>query len=190
MGQEHAAADLVEILFHRAKRFGRWPALQFRPPGKGLQEVSWADWLNDAHAVTNALRSMAVQPGHRVALCASNCPEWLIVDLGVMMAGAVTVPLRTHASSAARSQMLRATRPRVLFVDGADGLARIQVRPEGLGDIAHLVVFDEPSQPSLGPAPSWLKGRMVRYSDLLIRGRAIMQRGDGIRPETSGRGPG
>ena len=56
MSQGDAARDIVELLVRRANRFGRWPAIRFHPEGGDEQELSWADWLDHARALANALR--------------------------------------------------------------------------------------------------------------------------------------
>ncbi len=70
------ARDIVELLVQRANRFGRWPAIRFHalerapaplpdqapcpaPVGEE-QTLSWADWLDEARCIMNALRSGGV----------------------------------------------------------------------------------------------------------------------------------
>jgi long-chain acyl-CoA synthetase len=46
-------------------------------------------------AFAESLKRIGVQPGDRVMLVSENRPEWLIADLGIMAAGAITVPAYT-----------------------------------------------------------------------------------------------
>jgi len=38
------------------------------------------------------LAALGIEPGDRVALVSENRPEWVVADLAIMSAGAVTVP--------------------------------------------------------------------------------------------------
>ena len=52
-------------------------------------------WTEAADAVTRLARGLAalgIEPGDRVALVSENRPEWVVADLAIMSAGAVTVP--------------------------------------------------------------------------------------------------
>jgi long-chain acyl-CoA synthetase len=54
--------------------------------------VSGAQARSDAAALSNALKSLGVVTGDRIALISENRPEWLIADIGIMAAGAISVP--------------------------------------------------------------------------------------------------
>jgi long-chain acyl-CoA synthetase len=63
-----------------AKRDGAW-----RPTTRGEAAA-------DATALAAALAAFGIGPGDRVMLVSENRPEWPIADLGIMAAGAITVP--------------------------------------------------------------------------------------------------
>ncbi|MCG8544489.1 MAG: AMP-dependent synthetase/ligase, partial [Alphaproteobacteria bacterium] len=46
-------------------------------------------------ALSNGLTALGIESGDRVALIAENRPEWLIADVAIMSAGAITVPAYT-----------------------------------------------------------------------------------------------
>ena len=54
--------------------------------------ISGAAAHSDAAALGSALKSLGVAKGDRIALVSENRPEWLIADIGIMAAGAITVP--------------------------------------------------------------------------------------------------
>jgi len=49
-------------------------------------------------AVAAGLRADGVRPGDRVAVFGGNTPDWIVLDLAVLAAGAVTVPIYPTAS--------------------------------------------------------------------------------------------
>ncbi len=185
-----AVRDVVELLVRRANRFGRWPAIRFRSPAGEEQSLSWSDWLEQSWRMANALRSAGVRPGDRVAIFARNSPQWLVADMGILMLGAVSAPISRSAPAAARARMLLELAPKVVFVGDLDDLARLRENRKGLEQATQVVLLHPPPE-ELPDDERWGGGgRPARFGDLLIRGKAILDRGDGIRPESSGRDPG
>jgi len=57
------------------------------------RKLSYADWDARASRLANALLSLGLQPGDRVALLAYNCVEWLEIYAALARAGLVAVPI-------------------------------------------------------------------------------------------------
>ncbi len=55
--------------------------------------VTWGEMGEDAKRVALALTAAGVQPGQHVAVMANTRYEWCSTDMGVLWAGAVTVPI-------------------------------------------------------------------------------------------------
>eukprot|EP00752_Nemacystus_decipiens_P013170 g11659.t1 len=89
-----AVKTLPDLFFRQAKQFGDRPYLFAKREGD-WRAWSWTEAADRAAAFAAALEAVGVKPGDRVALVAENRPEWLIADLGVMIARGVTVPAYT-----------------------------------------------------------------------------------------------
>src|ERR1700675_3608051 len=57
--------------------------------------MSWSEAARTVNRLARGLVALGVEPGDRVALAAENRPEWVIADLAIMSAGAITVPAYT-----------------------------------------------------------------------------------------------
>jgi len=73
------------------------------PATGGLASADWADLsarevAGLVRAVAAGLRADGVRPGDRVAVFGGNTPDWIVLDLAVLAAGAVTVPIYPTAS--------------------------------------------------------------------------------------------
>jgi len=69
-------------------------------------------------AVTGALIDAGVGPGDRVAIWAPNGPEWLLIALGTLSAGAALVPVSTRFTGPEALDVIGRSRARALFVAG------------------------------------------------------------------------
>ena len=82
---------LPAMFFDRAARLGEKPFLWAKSEGR-YRPKTWAETARDVRRVALGLRSLEIGPGDRVGLVAENRPEWVIADLAIMSAGAITVP--------------------------------------------------------------------------------------------------
>src|SRR6266446_9644371 len=83
--------SLPAMFFEQADRLGDKPFLWAKRDGH-YQPITWAAAARDVRQLSHGLRSLGISRGERVGLVAENRPEWIIADLGIMSAGAITVP--------------------------------------------------------------------------------------------------
>jgi len=86
--------NLVAMFFDQAARYADKPFLWAKRDGQ-YRPLTWAETADRVDELAAGLRALGVEPGERVVLISENRPEWLIADLAVMAAGAVTVPAYT-----------------------------------------------------------------------------------------------
>ncbi len=80
-------AMFFEVATQRAAR----PFLWAKRDGK-YHPLSWGEAADAVRRLARGLAALGIEAGDRVALIAENRPEWVIADLAIMAAGAVTVP--------------------------------------------------------------------------------------------------
>src|SRR6266849_8187736 len=80
-------AMFFEVATQRAAR----PFLWAKRDGK-YHPLSWGEAADAVRRLARGLAALGIEAGDRVALIAENRPEWVIADLAIMEAGAVTVP--------------------------------------------------------------------------------------------------
>src|ERR1043166_4438008 len=83
--------SLPAMFFETALERAAQPFLWAKRDAK-YQALSWADAADMASRLARGLAALGVAPGDRVALVSENRPEWVVADLAIMSAGAVTVP--------------------------------------------------------------------------------------------------
>src|SRR5207302_3252325 len=83
--------SLPAMFFEVAQQRGTQPFL-WAKRDRQYQPLSWSEAAQAVMGLARGLAALGVAPGDRVALVAENRPEWVIADLAIMSAGAVTVP--------------------------------------------------------------------------------------------------
>jgi fatty-acyl-CoA synthase len=122
----------------------------------GVSEFTYRELGHRVRALADALETLGVRSGDRVASLACNSHRHLEVLLGVACVGAVTEVVNIRFPREAIERLLFAASPRVLFVDATllDALPRV---PEG---VPVVVLFDGGEE----------RQGFLSYEELLARG--------------------
>ncbi|MBX3190403.1 MAG: AMP-binding protein [Labilithrix sp.] len=92
------ATMVHEVLANTVAKRGDRPALRVKRDG-GWRTVSWSAYGRDARRAGRALIKLGVEKGKGVSLIGANCPEWLIADVGAILAGAMPAGIYTTNSA-------------------------------------------------------------------------------------------
>ena len=100
--------NLVVMFFDQAARRGEHPFLWYKREGR-YAPLTWREVAARVTSLARGLISLGVAKGERIVLVAENRPAWLIADVGIMAAGAITVPAYTTNTDADHLHVLRNT---------------------------------------------------------------------------------
>ena len=88
--------------------------------GSTWRPVTMGDFLHRVDEVAAGLIASGVRPGDRVALMASTRYEWVVVDMAVWTAGAITVPVYPSSSAGQVEWILEDSGSRLLIAEGEE----------------------------------------------------------------------
>lgn len=91
-----------------------------QPRNREWQTYSFADVDLLARKFAAALQGMGLERGDRVAVFSKNCAEWIIADLGIMMAGMVSVPIYFSAAADTANYVLEHSGTRAIILGKLD----------------------------------------------------------------------
>lgn len=135
--------SIPQMFFDRARMSAGQEALRFKKDG-AWHSIRWAEY---DHRVRELARGLAdwIWPSDVVSILSENRPEWCIADLAVLSLGGVMAPLYASSPSKDIGYILEDCEARLLFVSGAEQLAKIRdLRREGrLSKLDRVVVFDD-----------------------------------------------
>ena len=97
--------SLTAMFFDQAARHGTRPLLWAKRAGR-YDAITWQETAETVRAMSRGLRHLGLKPGDRVILVSENRPEWLMADLAIMAAGAITVPAYTTNTQADHQHIL------------------------------------------------------------------------------------
>ena len=89
------------------------------------REITWSVFDEKANRVANMLLSRGIRKGQKVAILLMNCLEWLPIFFGILMAGAIAVPLNFRYTSDEIDYCLKLADVDVLFF-GPEFIGRME----------------------------------------------------------------
>jgi len=156
--------NLAEVHRRQAERLGTQPAVRFKREGR-YHDVSWTDYRNDARACAAALIDAGIEPGDRVGLLGENRIEWMLADLGILTAAAITVSPHSSLSAKQVEFQMQNSGAKWLFVSTAGQLEKVRQIRSALPRVKGVVVFDPVAAED---AQTW--------TQFLQRGRVVLSR--------------
>lgn len=121
--------DLLEL--YQDEYAGKNDVFGYKKDGTWVT-VSAAEYLKNAFTVSYGLLALGLKPGATVATIMGNRPEWNFLDMGILQAGCVHVPVYPTISSENYLYIFRDAEIKVLFIGSFEAYNRIK-------NILHLI---------------------------------------------------
>ncbi len=114
----------------RKKEFGLW------------HDISWQEYYLRAKYVGSALISMGLQKGECVSIIGDNCPEWVIIDMGIQCAGGVAVGVYSTNAWPQVEYVIENSESRFFFVENEEQLDKWLHFREKVPFLRKVIVWD------------------------------------------------
>jgi long-chain acyl-CoA synthetase len=88
--------------------------------GAPLREYTWAQTMKEARCFATWLKQQGWEPGSRVAIMSKNTAWWFMADLGIWMAGYVSVPIYPNLVAETVTQILEHSETKLCVVGKLD----------------------------------------------------------------------
>jgi long-chain acyl-CoA synthetase len=156
--------SLPAMFFAQAERLGDKPFLWAKRDGR-FSSLSWAAAAQHVRRLALGLRSLGIGSGERVALVSENRPEWIIADLAIMTAGAITVPAYVTHTVEDHRHVFANSGARAVFVSKPALSARVLAAANQV-DTVHSVIAIEPAAGQASTVD------LLSWDEMLARGPA------------------
>ncbi|MFN8082319.1 MAG: long-chain fatty acid--CoA ligase [Kineosporiaceae bacterium] len=161
------------------------------PDGSGWTTLTWSQ--TDARAREIAAGLLAHGIGHedRVAIISMTRLEWVLVDLGIALAGGATAAVYPNTQESDVAYIVADSGAVIAAVEDAAQVAKLQRSRAELPAVRLVVVIDPSGMPAAAPDGSWDEGWVITFEELQAQGRrhleahpeAVDDALAGVRPE-------
>ncbi len=169
-------AMFFEVARERAAREFLWAKRDGR-----YHSLSWTEAEDAVMRLARGLVLLGIEPGDRVLLVAENRPEWVIADLAIMSAGAVTVPAYVTNTVEDHRHILGNSGARAAIVSTAALAARLVPAAAQVPSVRAVIQMEDVGE-DVGEAPANLTLR--RWEEVLALGGEV---GDDLGQWTAAR---
>ncbi len=159
------------LLLRRASERGDSPALSEKVAGR-WQPTSWQDWKASIEAVARVLVAGGIAKGDRVLLFGPTSIAWATAELGLLEAGAVSVPLQVTATPEDIAPLVQECQARFAFVGGVSELEALTTSLGSDSSVEGIVVLGDGVPSEQGPFRE-LGLSLEGFSDAVRRGLGL-----------------
>lgn len=136
-------ATIDQAVRDTAERFPDREAVVSRHQNRRL---TWREFHSEAERVSRGLAGLSLQSQDRVGIWASNCIEWLLLQVACSRANLVLVNVNPAYRAHDLSYVLRKSRMRALFLRESDARANYrEILRQAGAQLEHVVYLDHPS---------------------------------------------
>lgn len=111
---------LAVMMLRNAKIFKDAPLLSQKNIYGAWESKTWAEYADHFTAVAKALIDMGINQGDKCSVYSKNCSEWAIADMGILAAGAASVPIYATNSREESEYIINDAEVKVVFVGDQD----------------------------------------------------------------------
>lgn len=104
---------------------------------------SASEFIENAELMSYGLLAMGLQKNDKIATLSNNRPEWNFVDLGMMRAGCIHVPVYPTISADDLKFILKDAEVKYIFVSDADLWKKVEAVVKDIPEIKGMFSFDE-----------------------------------------------
>jgi long-chain acyl-CoA synthetase len=134
---------IADLPFHVMGRFPKSLTIG-RCRGDEIEGLSSQEMFERIRDLSLGLGTLGVSTGDRVAIVAESRPEWVMIDLAILAAGAVTVPIYPTLSAAQVRYILQDAGARLAIASTRLQLEKLQEIRHLLPALEAIVVIDPP----------------------------------------------
>ncbi len=129
-------------LYSVQTNFGNRPANMFKEDGK-WRLVTYNDLMNRVEKLAIALIKLGIERGEHIGIKANTSARWTWVDLGSMMAGAVTVSVYPNLSRWDTTAVVNHSQVRLLFVESKAKMQELSFYVSDMPSLQYIVCMEK-----------------------------------------------
>lgn len=133
--------SLPDLLRQQAESCRARPALRYKREGRYIT-LSYAEYYLRALMVARGLSKLGIAPGDRIAILSENRPGWVIADMGILTARAVTVPVYPTNTPEQIEYVLNHATCRAVFVSSRQQYQKLLGIRERIPSVETVIAYE------------------------------------------------
>ena len=150
--QENDLKSPLHLFYQWEKQTPDAPFLR-QPYGREWKVLTYGEAGRQIRAMAAELRSLGFEKGRHVGILSKNCMHWVLADLAISMAGAVSVPFFPNLTAPELKEVIRLGDVELLF---AGKLEAWEEQKAGIAEDLPIIRFpDYPGSATIAEGRSW-----------------------------------
>ncbi len=133
--------SLVDLFLYQAEKQDKNSIFLEWLNNVNRKKFTWSQTLSNVYKFAKALKKYTKE-GDRVLLISENRPEWLIADLGIMLANAITVPAYTTYTEQDYKYLIEDCEPTIIVVSNNALHRKLEKNIREKNFIKKIITFD------------------------------------------------
>src|SRR3984893_13352985 len=146
--------SLPAMFFATARQRAERPFLWAKRDGQ-YRSLCWAEAESAVTRLARALVAYGIESGDRVVLVSENRPEWIIADLAIMSAGAITVPAYVTNTGNDHRHVLGNSGAHAVIVSTTALAARVLPAAEQVPSVRFVIAIESVAETARLPVHRW-----------------------------------
>ncbi len=137
-----AGATTLAELVDRTAAMHSGTALRYKEDG-GWKGITFTELRQSVREIAKGLVALGVERGHRVSILSNTRPEWTVVDLAILCAGATVAPIYHTNSPDECRYVLQHSDAHAVFVEDSDQLSKIEQVRGDCQALEHVISIED-----------------------------------------------
>ena len=133
--------NLIDLFFYQAEKQNPQEIFLEWLNTVNKKKFTWSETVANIYKLSKILKNF-VKKGDRVLLLSENRPEWLIADLSIMLANAITVPAYTTYTEEDYNYLIEDCEPSVVIVSNNAMHKKLEKTINEKNFIKKIITFD------------------------------------------------
>ena len=135
-----AIDSIPHRLLERGNEIPNLPAYYVRSGGR-WQPTTWRDYADEVQTAAKAIIALGMKPGQSVCVLGFNRPEWVIADVGCMMAGGAPAGIYTTNSPVEVAYIVNHCEAPIIFLEDRGQWDKVDAQRTDMPKLKYAVMM-------------------------------------------------
>jgi long-chain acyl-CoA synthetase len=163
---KQTVSERGQMVAMRYKKLGLW------------HDITWDQYFDAARNISAALIDMGLEKGSSAAIIGDNCPEWVMIDMGIQCAGGVSVGIYTTNAWQEVQYVVSNSDSIFLFVENEEQLDKWLSFRDTVPALKKVIVWDTKGLREFSDP------MVMGFEELVVRGKVLSKTGVDQRSES------